>query len=122
MWFDVLVSNVDRHNENLGLLRDKRSGKIISLAPNYDNNMCLYAVHRELYPTRKNDDLLKIFKTFIKNNENAKGVFKEMGLPKPESEMIKSILSDSTIPMDTSDLCDYIINAYNDLDTFKKSL
>lgn len=38
---DILVCNVDRHNHNFGVLRDSETGKIVSLAPNYDNNMCL---------------------------------------------------------------------------------
>ena len=36
---DVVVNNVDRHNENIGFLRDERSGRIVSLSPNFDNNL-----------------------------------------------------------------------------------
>ena len=42
-FFDAVINNVDRHNENVGVMRNRKSGKIISLAPNFDNNLAFYS-------------------------------------------------------------------------------
>lgn len=41
LFMDALVFNVDRHTQNYGLLRSRETGKILSMAPNFDNNMAL---------------------------------------------------------------------------------
>ena len=64
MWFDALINNIDRHNENYGLLRDKYTGEIISLAPNFDNNLCLISINPNL---TSNFGLINAFKKFINN-------------------------------------------------------
>ena len=38
---DTFCCNVDRHTYNYGLLRDRGTGDIVSLAPNFDNNIAL---------------------------------------------------------------------------------
>ena len=48
IWMDSISYNMDRHTENFGLLRDVHTGEILSLAPNYDNNIALIA---KGYPT-----------------------------------------------------------------------
>lgn len=39
--FDALFYNEDRHFGNFGILRDNHSGKIIALAPIFDNGLSL---------------------------------------------------------------------------------
>ena len=41
LFMDALVFNVDRHTQNYGLLRSRKTGEILSMAPNFDNNMAL---------------------------------------------------------------------------------
>lgn len=41
LFIDTLCFNMDRHTYNYGLLRDKKTGEIISMAPNFDNNIAL---------------------------------------------------------------------------------
>ena len=41
LFMDALVYNVDRHTQNFGILRDGKTGDILSMAPNFDNNMAL---------------------------------------------------------------------------------
>ena len=41
LFMDALVYNVDRHTQNFGILRDGETGAILSMAPNFDNNMAL---------------------------------------------------------------------------------
>lgn len=40
---DGIVCNPDRHEFNLGILRDSCTGDILSMAPNFDNNLALSA-------------------------------------------------------------------------------
>ena len=41
LFLDTICANPDRHTFNFGLLRDSDNGKILGLAPNFDNNMAL---------------------------------------------------------------------------------
>lgn len=43
LFYDALLHNGDRHNQNVGVLRDNKTGKITGLAPYFDYNMCLIA-------------------------------------------------------------------------------
>ena len=43
IFLDTIVANPDRHTNNFGLLRDTNTGMLMSLAPNFDNNMALIA-------------------------------------------------------------------------------
>jgi hypothetical protein len=42
-YFDGLIFNMDRHENNFGLLREPDTGRIISAAPLYDHNISLIA-------------------------------------------------------------------------------
>lgn len=41
LFMDTICMNVDRHTQNYGFLRDMKTGKIKSMAPNFDNNLSL---------------------------------------------------------------------------------
>ena len=69
--FDVILNNIDRHNENIGVLRDKNSGEIISLAPNYDDNLSLIARDASL-PLSSEEGFLKQFVKLIMTNKEIK--------------------------------------------------
>lgn len=43
LFYDALLHNGDRHNQNVGFLRDSTTGEITGLAPYFDYNMCLIA-------------------------------------------------------------------------------
>lgn len=43
IFMDTLIYNFDRHTGNYGFLRSCKTGEILSLAPNYDNNNALIA-------------------------------------------------------------------------------
>ena len=45
--FDALIYNEDRHFGNFGLLRDNKTGEIISFAPLFDNGLSLFALARK---------------------------------------------------------------------------
>ncbi|MDR0380728.1 MAG: HipA domain-containing protein [Oscillospiraceae bacterium] len=54
-YFDGLILNMDRHENNFGVLRDSDTGAVLSLAPFYDHNIALVA---RGYPNREPNDLL----------------------------------------------------------------
>lgn len=41
LYMDALCFNMDRHTQNYGILRDRSDGSIVSMAPNFDNNIAL---------------------------------------------------------------------------------
>ncbi|MEA4993910.1 MAG: hypothetical protein VB060_08790 [Oscillibacter sp.] len=41
LFMDALCMNYDRHIDNYGILTDPKSGAIVSMAPNFDNNLAL---------------------------------------------------------------------------------
>ena len=81
MRFDVLIVNVDRHNENYGLMRNKKSGDVLSLSPNFDNNLCLYGYQNKLPANPKTDGMMKLFSSFLRNAEGAMDLLRENPLP-----------------------------------------
>ena len=78
--FDSIMNNIDRHNENYGLLRDPESGTILSLAPNFDNNLALIATTERLNSPSK-DGFIKVFTDFIKKNAVARSMLHEISIP-----------------------------------------
>ncbi|MCQ2796627.1 MAG: hypothetical protein MJ213_04975 [Bacilli bacterium] len=119
-WFDALVFNFDRHNDNCGLLRDKKTGEIVSLAPNFDNNLSLIAYNQNLKTENKDDAFLKNYIKFIKNNKTAKELFSEITLPKLSKEIIDKCLVDLVCPIDVNLLTNYLLNRYYHLTSFLK--
>lgn len=60
IFLDTIVANPDRHTNNFGLLRDVKNGKLLGLAPNFDNNMALIARGYPSMP-KSNDLLISLF-------------------------------------------------------------
>jgi len=90
---DAAVFNVDRHNENVGILRDRRTGKIVSLAPNFDNNMAFYSNNEATLNMPQKDNMIKSFASFLKNNEIAKELYKKIEFPEVTIKDLRYILS-----------------------------
>lgn len=122
VWFDCIVKNVDRHNENCGFLRDKKNGKIVSLAPNFDNNLALISMNEKLDLDVKKDGFIKMFMDFISNNEIAKEYYIKMIMPKLTKEMIVDCLESIDIKKDDEMIIKYILNRYELLKSFKINL
>ncbi len=89
--FDSVVYNVDRHNENLGLLRDRDTGKILSLAPNYDNNLALFSSVDTLKESKK-DAFLQMFVKFLKSNKEARDLYQTIKFKEINQSMIKECI------------------------------
>ena len=120
IWFDSLVNNVDRHNENYGLLRERGSGRVLSLAPNFDNNLALFARGYPQDPLRKNDGLISFFAAFLKKNPVAQEAYNEWNIPPLEEEVILDIAKKIDIPVDLDYLKTYLLSGYRQLLSFWK--
>lgn len=113
MWFDALIYNVDRHNENYGLLRDQVTGNILSLAPNFDNNLSLLRAANHLYGDPTRDGLINLFLKFVKNNPQAETFFQQNSLPLLTEKMIQECLDNIPIKEDEKSVISFLINRFD---------
>ena len=60
-YLDALVFNMDRHENNFGVLRDSDTGKVLSLAPFFDHNIALVSRNYPLNVQAENDRLITDF-------------------------------------------------------------
>ena len=110
LWMDTVCYNMDRHTENFGLLRDVKTGRIISLAPNYDNNIALIA---KGYPTdvrREHDGLIGFLRTFIQSSEEAHEMYRQMKLPEITERMIDECMDEIPIKADRDYIRSFVLN------------
>ena len=110
LWMDTVCYNMDRHTENFGLLRDVKTGRIISLAPNYDNNIALIA---KGYPTdvrREHDGLIGFLKTFIQSSEEAHEMYRQMKPPEITERMIDECMDEIPIKADRDYIRSFVLN------------
>ncbi len=64
-YLDGLIYNMDRHENNFGVLRDAGTGKVLSMAPFYDHNIALIA---RGYPSRApGDQLIRDFAALVRH-------------------------------------------------------
>lgn len=114
IFFDAVVNNVDRHNENTGLMRNKRTGRIISLAPNFDNNLALISTVDKLNVNLNKDGFVSLFLKFYNSNDLVKELYKDIGLPDITKEDIKEATKDIPIMReDIDEIIDVISIRYN---------
>ena len=120
IWFDTLVNNVDRHNENCGVLRNRKTGEIVSLAPNFDNNLALVSRNTVLNFDCSKDGFTSYFVKFIKNNKNAMDCFKKMKLPKLNTKLINECFKQIDSQYRKEEITKYILTRYEYLNKYKK--
>lgn len=111
IFFDALVNNVDRHNENLGFLRDKETGRIFSLAPNFDLNMSLFSRNNLL--EQKIDGFLSLYIKFIKSSPQALELYKEVHINELTKENIDEILKDLDLMPFNVDIKGFLLYRFN---------
>lgn len=112
IWLDTIVYNVDRHNENCGLLRDKSTGKVISLAPNFDNNLALCGNGKNLNSLTCEDGLMKLFIKFINNNTEANKLFNEIEIKPINKNLLEKCFSKIQMEDKPTEVIDFILNRY----------
>ena len=112
--FDVILNNVDRHNENCGIIRDRKTGNIISLAPNYDDNLCLISRSTTLIATIQ-EGFLSLFLKTLRNSKEIKEGLREIIFPSITMDLLKSIHEEIGIEVDIDfdSIGKYILFRYN---------
>ena len=105
---DALCENFDRHTENYGVLTDNKTGKIVKMAPNYDNNNSFFANYN--LSTDRNRAYMRVFLKFIKDE----GI--TLKVPElDEVEVVKildEVYSMTDYKFDKVFLKDFIMNGY----------
>ena len=107
IYFDVVFNNVDRHNENCGLLRDKRNGKIIALAPNFDDNLSLISKTNKLNVS-KDEGFLKYFMEYLDKHRIVKDAFKTVNIKIFSRNEVRKLCEEIDINVDINMIVDFI--------------
>lgn len=66
-YFDALILNMDRHENNFGVLRDSDTGEVLSLAPFYDHNIALVSNGYPRADVSENDRLISDFTELVRH-------------------------------------------------------
>lgn len=116
IFMDTLCYNMDRHTKNYGVLRDASNGTVISLAPNFDNNIALVARGYTSTDISKNDFLMNLWCDFIKETKYS------FELPELNRDSLVRIADSINCDVDKSYVVDFVMNRYDYLVQFQKQL
>ena len=108
IYLDTICFNMDRHTQNYGVLRDVVSGNILSMAPNFDNNIALFARGIPKSLARQNDKLISLFCELLEKDNRALEFAKQ--LPVPNKEMIVQCIEQISILVDHQAVNDFVMN------------
>jgi len=106
IFMDTVCTNPDRHTNNFGLLRDTATGKLLGLAPNYDNNMALIS---RGYPTKATsaDLLISLFNELLDEHPE----YREY-LPMLTEEKVRGVIAKLNMKVKTQTIVDYVMGRY----------
>ena len=110
IWLDTICYNMDRHTKNFGFLRDVHTCEIVSMAPNYDNNIALISRGYLNTTDRSHDGLVGFFRGFLRDNPRAKELYQNMELPTITKEIIDECLDEIPIEADRDFIRAFILN------------
>ena len=88
LYLDAITSNYDRTLNDMGVLRNKQTGQVFRLAPNFDNNRCM----KDLSLKAVNDLKVRAFLKFIKSNKLVKKLYKQCKIRKLKKDMFKKLV------------------------------
>ena len=106
IFMDTLCYNMDRHTNNYGVLRDSKTGEVVKLAPNFDNNIALISRGYTSTDVSKKDLLISLWKEFVNENNIE---FKKTPLSR---ETVQQIADGIDIDVDKNYVVDFIMNRY----------
>ena len=108
IYLDTICFNMDRHTQNYGILRDVSSGEIISMAPNFDNNIAMFARGIPKNLDRQNDKLIELFCELLEKDNRALEM--ASGFPRPSREIIEQCIDRTETEIDSEIVCRFIIS------------
>jgi len=112
IWFDTIVYNVDRHNHNYGVFTDRRTGNIISLAPNFDNNMALLSYNKTLSQDPAKDSMVTRFINFVNKNNDVKELTRTIIFPVINEKMVDEVLNKAPKRKENDQIKKFILDRY----------
>lgn len=115
VFMDALCANPDRHSFNLGVLRDVDTGKVLRLAPNFDNNMALIS---RGYPAKRNygsDILISDFNVLLDSGAYWKGYSENHSLPTVSQELLDETIHATGLKVRTQVIVEYILTRYRSI-------
>jgi hypothetical protein len=110
IFLDTIVANPDRHTNNFGLLRDVKTGQLLRLTPNYDNNMALIARGYPKNMTPHNDMLIKLFNELLAEYPKHKKY-----IPAITEQTIHSVLNKLNMKVKTQFIVEYVMGRYREV-------
>jgi len=112
LYLDEICFNMDRHTKNYGILRDVSSGKVLGLAPNFDNNIALISRGYPKNIERQNDKLIGMFVELLQNSTDAADYFIRIRHPEITESLIMECCKKVPIEVDSKYICRFILNGY----------
>ena len=111
IFLDTICANPDRHTNNFGLLRDVKSGELLGLAPNYDNNMALIA---RGYPSKlgSKDILITMFNELLEENPNFRSF-----VPQLTEKTVTTVLQKLDMKVKSQVIVDMVTKRYEMITT-----
>ena len=106
IFMDTLCFNMDRHTNNYGVLRDAETGKVVKLAPNFDNNIALISRGYTKTEVSEKDLLITLWKDFVKENNIT------FDIPQLERKTVKLTAESIEIDVDKAYVTDFVMNRY----------
>ena len=107
IYMDTLCFNMDRHTKNYGVLRDVENGQILRMAPNFDNNIALFALGVPTDLDRANDKLISLYCEFFEQDNRAFEIAKR--LPAPDRKQIEACIDPIALPIDADILLRFVL-------------
>ncbi len=106
IFLDTVCANPDRHTNNFGLLRDTKTGKLIGLAPNYDNNMALIS---RGYPTKtgSRDLLISLFNDLMEEYPSYRSC-----IPTVTEQTVRDVLAKLNMKVKSQTIVDFVMGRY----------
>ena len=100
IWLDSVCYNMDRHTENFGFLRNANTGEIVSMAPNFDNNIALISRGYPDSTDREHDGLIRFFRDFVHENPAAGEMLRHLEFPEITEKMLDECMSETPFEVD----------------------
>ena len=110
VWMDTICFNMDRHTQNFGFLRDVETGEILSLSPNFDNNIALISRGYPKDVARQKNGLIRFFRDFIVNSQEAKEMYRAIKLPVTNQMILDECFKEIDTQVDRDVISSFILN------------
>ena len=107
IFMDTVCANPDRHTNNFGLLRDVKTGELLGLAPNYDNNMALISRGYPSKPSSK-DMLISLFNGLMEQYPDYRAY-----VPSLSEETVRKVLKKINMKVKSQLILDLVMARYN---------